>query len=148
VFDPRRVTTHVGYISSGQVTQAGLEITDDRAERARAEQARGAEQGGALDDGRQLSQGGFDSQGHVAKLPAGLLGDSARLVWGGQPSRLSGIGSGTQGVSCHMGSAPSLPGGSSGGYGCRNGDLTSGSVSPEGKAAGRPDAKLATGEGS
>jgi hypothetical protein len=46
-----------------------------------------------------------------------------------------------------MGSAHSLPGGSSGGYRCRNGDLTSGSVSREAKSARRPDARLAAGEG-
>jgi hypothetical protein len=47
-----------------------------------------------------------------------------------------------------MGSAHSLPGGSGGGYRCQSSDLTSGSVSRESKAAGPPDAKVATGEGS
>ncbi len=73
------------------VRQTGLEITDDRAEKARGEKPWPERTGRILTDGRQLSQGGSGRRGHTAKLPADLLAHSLRLVGGGQPSRLGGI---------------------------------------------------------
>ena len=55
------------------IVQAGLEIANNRAEKARPQGARGI-----LADGRQLSQGGSGRRGHTAKLPADLLADSIR----------------------------------------------------------------------
>ena len=80
------------------VRQAGLKITDDRAEKARREKPRPEGTGRILTDGRQLSQGGFGRRGHTPKLPADLLADSLRPVRGGQSSRLGGIRGGTQSV--------------------------------------------------
>jgi hypothetical protein len=128
------------------VRQAGLEITDDRAENARREKARPEGTGRILPDGRQLSQGGSGGRGHTAKLPADLLADSVRPVRGGQSSRLGGIPGGTQSVCAHMRDACGLPGGSGGGHRCGSAHLASGGMSDE-TAAGLSDAKLATGKG-
>jgi hypothetical protein len=128
------------------VRQAGLEITDDRAEKARREKPRPEGTGRILTDGRQLSQGGSGRRGHTAKLPADLLADSLRPVGGGQSSRLGGIRGGTQGVRAHMRDACGLPGRSGGGHRCGSAHLTSGGMSDE-TAAGLSDAKLATRKG-
>ena len=128
------------------VRQAGLEITDDRAEKARREKARPEGAGRILPDGRQLSEGGSGRRGHTAKLPAELLADNVRLVRGGQSSRLGGIRGGTQSVCAHMRDACGLPGRSGGGHRCGSAHLTSGGMSDE-TAAGLSDAKLATGKG-
>jgi len=130
----------------GGVVQVGLENTDDRAEKAPGEEARPERPIGTLADRRQLTQGGSDSRGEMAELPADFIGDSVRPVRGGQSSRLGGIGGGPQGMSPHMGRGRALPGGSSGGYRCRRSDLASGGVSGR-KPEGLSDAELATGEG-
>ena len=91
------------------VGQAGLEIADDRAEKARGEQPRPEGTGRILTDGRQLSQGGSGRRGHTAKLPADLLAASLRPVRGGQSSGLGGIRGGTQGVGAHMGMLAACP---------------------------------------
>lgn len=80
------------------VRQAGLQITDDRAEKAGREKPRAEGTGRILADGRQLSQGGSGRRGHTAKLPADLLADSLAPVGVGQGSRLDGVRGGTQGV--------------------------------------------------
>ena len=128
------------------VHQAGLEIMDDRAEKARREKPRPEGTGRILTDGRQLSQGGSGRRGHMAKLPADLLADSLGPVGGGQSSRLGGIRGGTQSVRAHVRDACSLPGRSGGGHRCGSAHLTSGGMSDE-MAAGLSDAKLATGKG-
>jgi hypothetical protein len=128
------------------VRQAGLEITDDRAEKARREKPGPEGTGRILTDGRQLSQGGSGRRGHAAKLPADLLADSLRPVGGGQSSRLGGIRGGTQRVRAHVRDACGLPGRSGGGHRCGSAHLTSGGMSDE-TAAGLFDAKLATGKG-
>ena len=128
------------------VRQAGLEITDDRAEKARREKARPEGAGRILPDGRQLSEGGSGRRGHTAKLPAELLADSVRLVRGGQSSRLGGVRGGTQSVCAHMRDACGLPGRSGGGHRCGGAHLASGGMGDE-TAAGLSDAKLATGKG-
>lgn len=128
------------------VGQAGLEITDDRAEKARREQPRPEGTGRILTDGWQLSQGGSGRRGHTAKLPADLLADSLRPVGGGQSSRLGGIRGGTQGMRAHMGDACGLPGRSGGGHRCGSAHLTSGGMSDE-TASGLCDAELAAGKG-
>jgi hypothetical protein len=125
------------------VRQPGLEITDDRAEKARREQPRPEGTGRILTYRRQLSQGGSGRRGHPAKLPADLLADRPRPVRGGQSSRLGGIPGGTQGVPAHMRDACRLPGRSGGGHRCGTAHLTSGGMSDE-TAAGLSDAKLAT----
>jgi hypothetical protein len=130
----------------GGVVQVGLEITDDRAEKAPGQEARPERAIGTLADRRQLTQGGSDSRGEMAELPADLIGERVRPVRGGQCSRLGGIGGGTQGMSPHMGCGRGLPGGSGGGYRCRSSDLASGGVSGR-KPEGLPDAELPTGEG-
>jgi hypothetical protein len=128
------------------VRKAGLEITDDPAEKARGEQPRPEGTRRILTNGRQLSQGSPGRRGHTAQLPADLLADSLRPVRGGQSSRLGGIRGGTQGVRAHMRDARGLPGRSGGGHRCRSAHLTSGGVSDE-TAAGLSDAKLATSKG-
>jgi hypothetical protein len=128
------------------VRQAGLEITDDRAEKAGREKPRPEGTGRILTDRRQLSQGGSGRRGHMAKLPADLLADSFRPVGGGQSSRLGGIRGGTQSVRAHMRDACGLPGRSGGGHRCGSAHVTSGGMSDE-TAAGLSDAKLATGKG-
>ena len=128
------------------VRQAGLEITDDRAEKARREKPRPEGTGRVLTDGRQLSQSGSGRRGHMAKLPADLLTDSLRPVRGGQRSGLGGIRGGTQRVRPHMRDACGLPGGSGGRHRCGSAHLTSRGMSDE-TAAGLSDAKLATGKG-
>ena len=128
------------------VRQAGLEITDDRAENARREKARPKGTGRILPDGRQLSQGGSGRRGHTAKLPADLLADSVRPVRGGQSSRLGGIRGGTQGVRAHMRNACRLASRAGGGYRYRSAYLTSAGMSDE-TARGLSDAKLATSKG-
>jgi hypothetical protein len=130
----------------GGVVQVGLEITDDRAEKAPGEEARPERAIGTLADRRQLTQGGSDSRGETAELPADFIGERVRPVRGGQSGRLGGIGGGTQGMSPHMGRGCGLPGGSGGGYRCRSSDLTSGGVNGR-KPEGLSDAELATGEG-
>ena len=126
--------------------QAGLEITDDRAEQARRKQPRPEGTGRILTDGRQLSQGGSGRRGHTTKLPADLLADSLRPVGGGQASRLGGVRGGTQGVRAHVRDACGLPGRSGGGHRCGRAHLTSGGMSDE-TAAGLSDAKLAASKG-
>jgi hypothetical protein len=126
----------------GGVVQIGLEITDDRAEKAPGEEARPKRAIGTLADRRQLTKGGSDSRGETAELPEDFIGERVRPVRGAQSSRLGGIGGGTQGMSPHMGRGGGLPGG----YRCRSSDLTSGSVSGR-KPEGLSDAELATGEG-
>ena len=128
------------------VYQAGLEITDDRAEKARREKPRPEGTGRILTDGRQLAQGGSGRRGHTAKLPADLLADRPRPVRGGQSSRLGGVRGGTQGVRAHMRDARGLPGRSGGGHRCGTARLTSRGMSDE-TAAGLYDAKLATSKG-
>jgi hypothetical protein len=126
--------------------QGGLEITDDRAEKARREKSRPEGTGRILTDGRQLSQGGSGRRGPTAKLPADLLADSLRPVGGGQSSRRGGIRGGTQGVRAHMRDACGLPGRSGGGHRCGSTHPTSGGMSNE-TAAGLSDAKRATRKG-
>jgi hypothetical protein len=128
------------------VRYAGLEITDDHAEKARREKPRPERTGRILTDGRQLPQGGSGRCGHTAKLPADLLADSLRPVRGGQSSRLGGISGRTQGVRAHMRDACGLPGRSGGGDRCGSAHLTSGGMSGE-TAAGLSDAKLVTSKG-
>ena len=128
------------------VRQAGLEITDDRAEKARCEKPRPEGTRRILTDGRQLSQGRSGRRGHMAKLPADLLADSLRPVGGGKSSRLGGIRGGTQSVRAHVRDACGLPGRSGGGHRCGSAHLTSGGMSDE-TTAGLPDAKLATSKG-
>ena len=125
------------------VRQAGLEITDDRAEGARREQPRPEGTGRILTDGRQLLQGGSGRRGQTAKLPADLLADGPGPAGGGQSSRRGGVRGGTQGVRAHMRDAGGLPGGSGGGHRCGSAHLASGGMSDE-TAAGLCDAKLAT----
>jgi hypothetical protein len=126
--------------------QAGLEVTDDRAEKAGREKPRPERTGRVLTDGRQLTQGGSNRHGHMVKLPSDLLADRPRPARGGQSRRLSGIRGGTQSVRAHMRDARGLPGGSGGGRRCRRAHVTSGGMSAE-TAAGLCDAKLATGKG-
>ena len=126
--------------------QAGLEITDDRAEKARREQPRPERPGRILTNGRQLSQGGPGRRGHTAKLPADLIADSLRPVRGGKSSRLGGIRGGTKGVRAHVRDACGLPGRSRGSHRCGSAHLTRGGMSDE-AAAGLSDAKLATSKG-
>ncbi len=128
------------------VRQAGLEVTDDRAEKTRREKPRPEGTGGILTDGRQLSQGGSGRRGHTTKLPADLLAERLRPVGGDQSSRLGGIRGGTQSVRAHMRDACGLPGRSGGGHRCGTAHLTSGGVSDE-TAARLCDAKLATSKG-
>jgi hypothetical protein len=128
------------------IRQAGLKITDDRAEKARRENPRPEGTGRILTDGRQPSQSSSGRRGHTAKLPADLLADSLRPVRGGQSSRLGGIRGGTQSVRAHMRDACGLPGRSGGGHRCGSAHLTSGGMSDE-TAAGLSDAKLATSKG-
>jgi hypothetical protein len=128
------------------VRQAGLKITDDRAEKARREKPRPEGTGRILTDGRQPSQSGSGPRGHPAKLPADLLADSLRPARGGQSSRLDGIRGGTQSVRAHMRDACGLPGRSGGGRRCGSAHLTSGGMSDE-TATGLSDAKLATSKG-
>jgi hypothetical protein len=130
----------------GGVRQAGLEITDDRAEKARREKARPEGTGRILTDGRQSSQSSSGRRGHTAKLPEDLLADSLRPDGSGQSSRLGGIRGGTQSVRAHMRDACGLPGRSGGGHRCGSAHLTSGGMSDE-TAAGLSDAKLATSKG-
>lgn len=91
------------------VRQAGLEITDDRAEKARREKPRPEGTGRILTDGRQPSQGDPGWRGQMAKLPADLLAADLRPVRRGQSSCLSGTRGGTQSVRAHMRDACSLP---------------------------------------
>ena len=128
------------------IRQTGLEITDDRAEKARREKTRPEGTGRILTDGRQLLQGGSGRRGHAAKLPADLLADSLRPVGSAESSRICGIRGGTQSVRAHMRDACGLPGRSGGGHRCGSAHLTSGGMSDE-TAAGLSDAKLATGKG-
>ena len=125
--------------------QVGLEITDDRAEKARREKPGPEGAGGILTDGRQLAQGGSGRRGDMAKLPADLLSDRLRLVRGGQSSRLSGVRGSTECVRAHVRDARGLPGRSGGGYRGRSAHLTSGCVSDE-SPPGLRDAKLAAGK--
>jgi hypothetical protein len=128
------------------VREAGLELTDDRAEEARREKPRPEWTERILTHGRQLSQSGSGRRGHAAKLPADLLADSLRPIRSGQSRRLGGIPGGTQGVRAHMRDACGLSGGSGGGRRCGTAHLTSGGMSDE-PAAGLSDAKLAMSEG-
>jgi hypothetical protein len=125
------------------VRQAGLEITDDRSEKARGEQPWPEGTGLILTDGRQLSQGGSGGRGHVAKLPADLLAHSPWPVRSGQPSRFGGVRGGTQSVRAHMRDARGLPGRSGRGHRCGSAHLTSGGMSDE-TTASLCDAKFAT----
>ncbi len=133
-------------IGLGGVAQVGLEITDDRAEKAPGEEAGPEWAIATLAHRRQLTQGGSHSGGESAELPADFVGECVRPVRGGQASRLGGIGGGTQGMSPHVGRGGGLPGGSSGGDRGRTGDLARGGVSAR-KPEGRSDAELAAGEG-
>jgi hypothetical protein len=127
--------------------QARLEITDDRAEKARREQSRSEGTGRILTDGRQLSQGGSDRRGHTAKLPADLLAHSLRSVRGGQPSRLGRIRGGPEGVCAHMRNRCGLSG-RPGGSHCRGRPhLASGSRIEKPAADLSGDVKLAPGKG-
>jgi hypothetical protein len=84
------------------VRQVGLNLTDDRAEKASREKPRPEGTGRILTDRRQLSQGGSGRSGHAAKLPANLLPDSIRPVSGGQSSGFGGIRGSTQGMRAHI----------------------------------------------
>ncbi len=128
------------------VRQAGLDITDNRPEKARREKPRPKGTGRVITDGWQLSQGGSRRHRHTAKLPADLLADSFGPVRGGQSGCLSGVRGGTQGVRAHVRDACGLPGRSGGGHRRGSAHLTSGGMSDE-PAAGLSDAKLATGKG-
>ena len=77
------------------VGQAGLEIADDRAEKAGREKPGPEGTRRILTNGWQLSEGGSDRRGHMANLPDDLLADSLRPVGGGQSSCLGGVRRGT-----------------------------------------------------
>lgn len=51
--------------------QAGLEVTDDHAEKSGREQTRPERTRRVLTNGRQLSQGRLDRCRHMIKLPSG-----------------------------------------------------------------------------
>jgi hypothetical protein len=129
------------------VRQAGLEITDDRAEKARREQPRPERTGRVLTDWRQLSQSDFDRRGYMAKLPGDLLADSLGPVGGGQSSCLGGIPGGTKRMRAHMRDACGLPRGSGGGRCCGSLHVTGGASSDKSAADLFGDAQLATSEG-
>jgi hypothetical protein len=125
------------------VRQAGLEVTDDRAEKPRCEKPRTQGTGRILTNGRKLSQGGPGCRRHVTKLPADLLTNSVWPVWGGQTSCLDGVGGGAQGVRAHMGDGCDLSGRSGSGRGCRSAHLTSGASILKASADFLGDVKLA-----
>lgn len=129
------------------VRQAGLEIADDRAEKARREKTRPEGTGRILTDGRQLSQGGSGLRGHTVKLPADLLDDRFRPAGSGQSSRLGGIRGGTQSVRAHVRDGGGLPGRSCGGNRCRRADIAGSGTADETAADLPRNAKLATGKG-
>lgn len=102
------------------IRQAGLNLTDDRAEKAGCEKPRPEGTGRILTGQRQLSQGGSGRRGHTVKLPANLLADSLRPVRGGQSSGPGGIRGGAKGVRAHMSDTCGLP--------CRSGGRRRGSA--------------------
>jgi hypothetical protein len=125
------------------VRQAGLNLTDDRAEKTRRQKPRPEGTGRVLTDRGKLSQGGSDRRRHTAKLPANLLADSVRPVGGGHSGGLGGIRRSTKSVRAHMRDACGLP--------CRPGGrrrwgahVTSGASSNEAAADLLWDAKLDT----
>jgi hypothetical protein len=128
------------------VHQAGLQITDDRAEQARREQPRSEGAGGVLTHGRQFPQGGSDRGRHMAKLPADLVADSLRPVRGGQSCRLSGIRGRTQGVRAHMRNGCGLSRRSRSGHRCGTTHLTSRATTDETATNFPRDVKFTTGK--
>jgi hypothetical protein len=102
---------------------------------------------GILADGRQLSQGGSDWRGHMAKLPADLVADRVLPVGSTQTCRLGGIRGGPQGVSSHMRDACGLAGCSGGGRRCRSANLACGAMTDETASDLLRDPKLTAGEG-
>ena len=116
------------------VRQAGLNLADELAEKARREEPRPERSGRILTDGRKPSQGGSDLCGYIAKLPADFLAGRLGSVGSGQSSRFGGIRGGTQSVSAHVGDRRSLPCGPGGGCcrGCTH--VTSGATTDEAAA--------------
>ncbi len=142
-------TTSVGTTPNRvRVCQAGLEITNDRAEKARREKPWPERAGRILTNRRQLSQGGSRRLGHPAKLPLDLLANRLRSVGGGQSNRLGRIRGGTQRVRAHMRDACSLPRCFCGCHRCGAAHLTSGGTPNETAADGFCHAKLTTSKGS
>jgi hypothetical protein len=130
------------------VRQAGLEVTDDRAQQPGGEKPSPEGAGLVLPDGWELPQGGADRHGHVGKLPANLRTDGVWPIQGGQTGRLGGIGGGAQGVRAHMWDGCGLSGCSGGGR-CRGiADLASGAPILKTAADLFRDAQLAAGKGS
>ena len=129
------------------ICQAGLELADDRAEKARREEPWSEGAGRILPDAGQLSQGHSGGRGHMVKLPADLLLGSLGAVGGGQSSRLGGIRGGAQRVRAHVSDACRLAGRSGGGHRCGVAHLAR-SDTRDKTAADLPcDVKLATRKG-
>ena len=131
-----------------EIRQAGLEITNDLAQKPRCEQPRPERTGSVLPDGRELSQDDSDRRGHVTKLPADLLTDCVWTIGGSQAGGLGGIRGGAQSVRAHMWDGCGLSGRFGGGHCCGSADLTSGAAILETTADLLRDVKLATSEGS
>jgi len=112
--------------------QAGLEIADDRLEKARREKTRPKGTGRILANGRQLSQSSSDRGGHAVKLPTGFLADRLRSVRCGPAGGRGGIRGGTQSVRAHMrDTGGRLPGRTGGGHRCGSCHLARGGAADE-----------------
>jgi hypothetical protein len=129
------------------VRQAGLEITDDRAEMARREHPRPERTGRILTDGWQLPQSLSRSRRQMAKLPADFLVDSLWPTRGGQTSRFGGVRCGTEGVRTHVRDGCGLSGRPGGGHRCGIAHLTSRGAVDETAPDLFRGTELATGEG-
>jgi len=129
------------------VRQVGLKITNDGAELSRGEKPRPERAGRVLTDGRELSQGHSGRCGHMAKLPANLLGDSLRPIRDGKSSCLGGVGGRSQGVRAHMCNGRGLSCRSGGGHGGRTAHLASSALTGEAAPDLLRDVELTAGKG-
>src|SRR5690348_15808690 len=128
------------------ISDLRLQIADDRAEHARREQARPQGTGSILSDRWQLVQSSLLGVGHLPKLPADLFARRVWPLWGGETSRLGGIGGGPQGVRAHVSDACRLSCRPRGGHGRRSADVTGCATADKAAADLFGDVKLAPGK--
>src|SRR5690606_920162 len=117
-----------GRVRRFRLSNAGLEVANDRAERTRGEESRPEGPRSVLANGRQGFQGGANLRGHMGKLPGDLVPDCVRPLGGGQACGPDRIGGGTQRMRTHVADGGGLPGGSGGGSSSRRLRLAGGTA--------------------
>ena len=129
------------------VSQAGLKITEDRAEEVRCEEPRSERTGRVVTDRRQLPQGGSGRRRYVAELPADLIADSLWSVGCRQASGFGRVRGGAQGMRTHMRDGRGLSGSARSRRRCVTAHITRGRLANETTADLLCDAELAISKG-